>query len=68
MKGLKFSLANAEGKLSKSEMKEIMAGSVIHCYCDYGSFTLYGSCSGPTIAACNSYACSGGGVNLQQCN
>ena len=59
----KLSLMNAQGALSRNEMKMIMAGSGITCTCNYPGFSVTGSCSGPSVQACNGYACSGGGTN-----
>lgn len=58
MKTQKMSLANIEGKLSRAEMKNIMAGSGSSCdvYCGSGS---YYTCSG-TCGSCQS---AGNGSN-----
>ena len=55
MQTLKMSLANIKGKLSRAEMKNIMAGSggccpdgrVAHC------FGTYSNCTGATWGNCN---------------
>ena len=48
--------------LTRSEMKNIVGGT-INCTCDYGSgVQVTGECSGATVAACQSYSCSGGGT------
>lgn len=50
--------------LTRSEMKNVVGGTIT-CRCDYGGGDVVsGECSGPTVEACNSYSCSGGGTNL----
>jgi len=54
MKTLKMSLENIQGKLSRSEMKKVMAGSGDSCYMrcsqDSGSFPVP-DCSGAIYAS-----------------
>ena len=66
----KMSLANIQGKLSRAEMKDIMAGSGTACSChahynSNGSLHSYGwnLCGGdanPAGTTCRNYNCSTG--------
>lgn len=50
--------------LTRSEMKNVVGGT-INCTCDYGGgVQVTGECSGPTVEACKTYSCSGGGTNI----
>ena len=56
----------SEFALSRGEMKKVTGG--ITCTCDYGGGVfISGPCSGPSIKACNGYACSGGATNTGKC-
>ena len=56
MKTVKMSLANLEGKLSRKEMKEIMAGSG-----GYGSCTVTVNCSNGSVSCTGSTCTHGNG-------
>jgi chemotaxis receptor (MCP) glutamine deamidase CheD len=53
MKLQKMSLANIQGKLSRAEMKVIMAGSENSCSCIIGDGL--GSCVRPGICQCKAH-------------
>ena len=53
MKTQKMSLANIQGKLSRAEMKNIMAGSGSKC--SYSGCTVYDSYTGKTYAGSCGY-------------
>ena len=55
MKTQKMSLANIQGKLSRSEMKNIMAGSGGSGNCSYSSCTVYDSLTGQTYSGSCGY-------------
>jgi len=66
MKTQKMSLANIQGKLSRAEMKNIMAGSGGGS-CGGGTCSVYDSNSGITYSGTCGYSDMGGGLQLCEC-
>lgn len=58
----KMSLANIQGKLSRAEMKNIMAGSTYECLitCPSGQMRYQGCNGGPCCGTLNGWVCCGG--------
>ncbi len=67
MKTTKMSLANIEGKLSRAEMKKIMAGSDSGS-CGSGPCSVYNSSTGDTAYGTCGYVDMGGGLQFCECN
>jgi hypothetical protein len=64
MQTQKMSLAKIQGKLSRTEMKNIMAGSAV---CTYGCYYLGGNMCGSTSCIAITYSCLTCGSNTYCC-
>lgn len=75
MKRMKMSLANIEGRLSRTEMKNIMAGSgggqgacSVTCGTGYYACCCAGDCKCHSVTDSTDYGCTHGGKGSTMCS
>ena len=72
MKTQKMSLANIKGKLSRAEMKQIMAGSgpicSVSCGSGYYACCCSGNCTCKGLEDKTDYGCTSGGTGSSSCS